>query len=63
MHQQNHRYLANTTNPHRYPRDAFWEDLIMEVQEAQAEGEIIIMADINKDVKGPETQKTSAKYD
>jgi len=57
-YQQHQRYLAGTTNPHRCPRDAFWEDLVMEVQEAQVEGEqIIIMADINKDVKGPKTEK------
>jgi len=57
-YQQHQWYLAGTNNPHRCLRDVFWEDLIAEVQEAQVEGEqIIIMADINEDIKGPVTKK------
>jgi len=61
MYQQHQRYLVGTNNPQRCLRDVFWEDLLTKVQEAQAEGEqVIIMADINDDVKGPETKNISA---
>jgi len=39
-------------------RDVFWEDLAEEVREAQAKGDqVLIMMDVNKDVKGPTTKK------
>jgi len=44
--------------PHKCPWDVFWEDLTKEVEEAQVQGNLVIlMADVNKDVKGTTTQK------
>jgi len=43
---------------HKCPRDVFWEDLIKEVEEAQATGDqVIVLADVNQDVRGITTQK------
>jgi len=36
----------------------FWEDLAEDIEEAQAEGDqVLLLMDINKDVKGPMTKK------
>jgi len=44
---------------HKCPQDVFWEDLTIEVAEAQVQGDIVIvMADINEDVKGTITQNS-----
>jgi len=43
---------------HKCPRDMFWEDLVEEVSKAQAEGgQVLIMLDINKDMKGLTTKQ------
>jgi len=40
----------------------FWEDLIKEVEEAQVQGDqVIVLADVNKDMKGTTTQKQLRK--
>jgi len=62
MYQQHQFYLAGTNNPHRCLRDAFWEDLVIEVQDAQVDGEqIIIMVDINRMSKAQRPENISAK--
>ncbi len=57
-YQQQQQHLSIINKSHKCPRDVFWEDLSTEVTEAQALGDIVIvMADVNDDVKGPTTQK------
>jgi len=41
----------------------FWDNLVEEVTEVQAEGDqVIILMDVNKDIKGRMTQKISGKW-
>jgi len=62
VYQQHQCYLAGTNNPHRCPRDAFWEDLVIKVQEVQVDGEqIIIMVDISRMSKAQRSENISAK--
>jgi len=50
---------GKNTKTHKCPREAFWKDLVEEVIEAQAEGDqVMILMDVNKDIKGPATTKT-----
>jgi len=57
-YQQQQRYLSTINMSHKCPWDVFWEDLTIEVAEAQSQGDIVIvMADVNEDIKGTTTQK------